>query len=44
MHFRDGEIAICELEGVGNSSKAYFWSQVSSFTQINSVYDTTKYL
>lgn len=44
MHFRDGEIAICELEGVGNSSKAYVWSQVSSFTQINSVYDTTKYL
>jgi len=38
------KLQVCELEGIRNSSKAYVWSQVSSFTQINSIYDMSKNL
>ena len=38
------KLQICVLEGIRNSSKAYVWSQVSSFTQINSIYDMSKNL
>lgn len=38
------KLQVCVLEGIRNSSKAYVWSQVSSFTQINSIYDMSKNL